>query len=241
MELSVKILLFIVGATLFGVIISPFIAPPGGAYADYAAYFIIIGSISLFLASLFFIIIHRLHSDSLVSFIFPVFMLLLSLPFTIRKMVIRYNQYQFNRPPDLTPRYERPVDSERFLKDSIRVLNHIEKNVQRQNDRSGGPYILDVKIDTIIYSERGDKIFIAYAEFFEPNDWGNDVDVAYLIGESKEYGNWNLKTPVVNIGGSYSSFEELKTQVRKILFHNFVFGEENQKSKKYFWRSIMNR
>ena len=63
-------------------------------------------------------------------------------------------------------------------------------------------FIAAIPIGSVISIWAAPPIGGAYAQFFEPNDLGNNVDVSYLIGLSKKNGKWSLRTPVVNIGGS---------------------------------------
>lgn len=93
-------------------------------------------------------------------------------------------------------------------------------------------------IDTIIYSERGDKIFVSYMEKFEPNDRGNDLDPEYLGADNRDSVFWQLTTVSHQLGGSFHDEKTLKNEVRKFYFNQFSFLDKDSTGENYFWKIV---
>jgi hypothetical protein len=140
-------------------------------------------SIVLFLASLTVLLFnirnYKQHWDTITF-------LLVGLPLTITVIRGTIDEIHYNRTPDLSVRYELPVSREQYLFDSVNIKLAIDSLIALRNREYGGPDVLYGLIDTIIYSQAGDKIFVSYMKKFEPNNLGNDLDPDYLGAEKKD-------------------------------------------------------
>lgn len=193
-------------------------------------------SIVLFLLALCVLLFnikgYKQHWDS-------VFFLLLGLPLTISAVQGAIENYHYNRNPDLSVKYMRPVTKEQYLFDSINIKIAIDSLIVLNNKEHGGADVLYATIDTIIYSQTGDKIFVAYIEKFGPNTLGNDLDPNFLVADKRENLFWHLKESRYNMSGSFHDVESLKKEVRKFYFNKFSFLDRDILSKNYFWNVVL--
>lgn len=112
--------------------------------------------------------------------------LIIGLPLTITAISGTIDPIHYNRTLDLTVKYELPVTREQYLLDSTNIKLAIDSMIALRNREHGGPDVLFGVIDTIIYSQTGDKIFVSYMKKFEPNDWGNDLDPDYFAADKRD-------------------------------------------------------
>lgn len=208
----------------------------GGSGLEDFIYALIYTSVILFAVSLLILLynIRRLkrHGD---TFIF----LLLGLPLTIMWTANGIERFNYNRPVDLTPKYPRPVSEQQYLKDSTTIAVQIDSLVAIRNRETGGPDVVSAFIDTLIYSQTGDKVFVPYIQAFEKNDLGNDLDPAYLFATSRDSIYWNLQEGTPNaytFGGSFHDLISLKKAVRQFYFKGYSFVDKDSSKENYFWK-----
>lgn len=196
---------------------------------------LVYSSIVLFLVSLivllFSIKIYRQHWDTVIF-------LLVGLPLTVTAIRGTIEQTHYNRTPDLSVKYELPVSREQYLFDSANIKLAIDSLIALRNREYGGPDILYGLIDTIIYSQAGDKVFISYMKKFEPNNLGNDLDPDYLCADKKDSVFWQLTTVSHQMVGSFHDEGSLKDEVRKFYFNQYSFLDKDSAEQNYFWRIV---
>jgi hypothetical protein len=198
-------------------------------------------SIILFLASLTIIVINyrqlKKHFD---TFLF----LLLGLPMTVMATGGLIENINYNRIPDLTPKYPKPVTQQVFAEDSMRIAVQVDSLVALRNRETHGIKVLSAVVDTIFYSQSGKEIFVVYAQQFEPNHLGNDLDPAYLSAGERDSIYWHLQEGTPNaekMSGSYHNIVELKNAVRKFYFNQYSFLDKDSLKVNYFWKQVHAR
>jgi hypothetical protein len=165
--------------------------------------------------------------------------LLLGLPLTIVAGKSTFENIRYNRNPNLTGKYSRPISVEQFKSDSIHIQIALDSLVFLRNRLNGGVKIKYAFIDTIIYSQKGDMVFITYINKYETNHLGNDLDPYYLFGFVRDVTGWDLHEGTPGspmLSGSFHTLEELKNEVRKFYFNQFLFAEQDSAKPNYFWR-----
>ena len=236
MKLSTKILASILGLGIFYSFYKLFTGTGGGGLGDF---FDVLGytSIILCVISLFILLINlrnfKRHIDTFVFF-------LIGLPMTVMATGSIIENISYIRPVDLTPKYLRPVNETQYVHDSSTIKLQIDSLIALRNRETGGTDIISSFIDTIIYSQSGDKIFISYVRKFAENNLGNDLDPAYLYAESKDSAFWNLEEGTPNayiMSGSYHDTASLKKAVRHFYFKRYSFLDKDSTKKNYFWRN----
>lgn len=192
-------------------------------------------SVVIFISSLVILVINfrkiKRHFDTLLF-------LLIGLPLTFIAVKGIVESIHYNRKPDLTIKYQRPVSHEQFLKDSINIKLQIDSLIALKNRTYGGADILYTIIDTIIYSQSGDQVFVSYAEKYGANNLGNDLDPAFLSANTRTNDFWNLREGPPNaytISGSYHDLKSLKLAVRQFYYNQYVFIDKDSLMKNYFW------
>src|SRR5258705_1652055 len=197
---------------------------------------LVYSSIVLFLASLtvflFNIKNYKQHWDTIIF-------LLVGIPLTITAIRGTVDQIHYNRTPDLSVKYELPVSRKQYLFDSVNIKLAIDSMIALRNREYGGPDVLYGLIDTIIYSQAGDKIFVSYMNKFEPNNLGNDLDPDYLGADKRDSIFWRLTDVRYSLSGSYHDKESLRREVRKFYFNQFSFLDKDSTSKNYFWKVVL--
>jgi hypothetical protein len=197
---------------------------------------LVYSSIVLFTASLTILLFnirnYKAHWD---TFIF----LIIGFPLTITAIRGSIDQIHYNRTPDLTVKYELPVTREQYLFDSTNIKLAIDSMIALRNREYGGPDVLYGIIDTIIYSQTGDKIFVSYMKKFEPNNLGNDLDPDYFGADKKDSVFWQLTDVRYSMSGSFYDKESLKEEVRKFYFNQFSFLDKDSTAKNYFWKVVL--
>lgn len=196
---------------------------------------LVYSSIVLFLASLTVLLFniknYKQHWDTIIF-------LLVGLPLTITAIRGTIDQIHYNRTPDLSVKYELPVSREQYLFDSVNIKLAIDSMIALRNREYGGPDVLYGLIDTIIYSQAGDKIFISYMKKFEPNNLGNDLDPDYLGANKRDSVFWQLTDVGVQMSGSFHDEKSLKEEVRKYYFNQYSFLDKDSTTESYFWKII---
>ncbi len=197
---------------------------------------LVYSSIVLFLASLTVLLFniknYKQHWDTIIF-------LLVGLPLTITAIRGTIDQIHYNRTPDLSVKYDLPVGREQYLFDSVNIKLAIDSMIALRNREYGGPDVSYGLIDTIIYSQTGDKIFVSYIKKFEPNNLGNDLDPDYLGADKRDSVFWQLTDVRYRFGGSYHDKESLRREVRKFYFNQFSFLDKDSTSKNYFWKVVL--
>jgi hypothetical protein len=236
MKKTSKLLVTILGFGLLYAFFRLFTGTGGSGLADF---FDALGytSIFLFLASFFVLIFnirgYRKHID---TFIF----MLLGLPMTLIAAEGIIKDIHYNREPDLAIKYRRPVGSEQFKADSAHIEVAIDSLISLRNRQTGGAKVQYAFIDTIIYSQKGDKVFVSYVKKYEPNDLGNDFIPAYLYSDTRSLHYWNLEEVRYNFSGNFQDTVNLKRAVRRFYFNQFSFLDKDSSKSNFFWRKIMH-
>jgi hypothetical protein len=196
---------------------------------------LVYSSIVLFLASLTVLLFniknYKQHWDTVIF-------LLVGLPLTIVAIRGTIDQIHYNRTPDLSVKYELPVSREQYLFDSVNIKLAIDSMIALRNREYGGPDVLYGLIDTIIYSQAGDKIFVSYMKKFEPNNLGNDLDPDYLGANKRDSVFWQLTDVGVQMSGSFHDEKSLKEEVRKYYFNQYSFLDKDSTTEGYFWKIV---
>ena len=240
MKLSTKYLVAIVGFGLLYSIYKLFTGQGGSGLGDF---FDGLGytSLVLFVASLTIIVFHirqiKKYAD---TFLF----LLLGLPMTIMAANGLVHNINYNRSPDLTAKYPSPSSQNIFIADSLRIAVQVDSLIALRNRQTGGIKVVSAFVDTIIYSQSGKEIFVVYAQQFEPNHLGNDLDPAYLSADEKDSVYWHLQEGTPNaeqMSGSYHNIADLKKAVRKFYFNRYSFLETDSLKENYFWKRKSKR
>jgi hypothetical protein len=192
-------------------------------------------SVFLFFAALTIIVsnIRRIRKYS-ETFIF----LFLGLPMTLVAANGLLHSIHYNRTPDLTPKYPRPVSQATFSADSKRISIQVDSLIALKNRETHGIKVASAFVDTIIYSESGKEVFVIYAKQFEPNHLGNDLDPDYLSADERDSVYWHLRegTPnAVRMSGSYRNIDDLRKAVRKFYFNQYSFRDADSLKENYFW------
>lgn len=197
---------------------------------------IIYSSIAICISALIVLIFNikklRKHLDTFIFFF-------IGLPLTILAVQSKIYSIHSNRMPDLSIKYERPVTQEQYLFDSTNIKTAIDSMIALRNRQYGGPDVLYGIIDTIIYSQKGDKIFVSYMKKFEPNDWGNDLDPDYFGATNRDSIFWQLTSVRYSMSGSFHDPQSLKLAVRKFYFNKFSFLDKDSASTNYFWKVVL--
>lgn len=235
MNLSTKFLATILALGLLYSIFKLFTGEGGaglGNFIDALGY----TSLVLFLAALIILIFNfrrlKKHVDTLLF-------LLLGLPLTIMMAVALIQDITYNITPDLTAKYARPVTQKEFAEDSFRIAGQVDSLVALKNRAPHGIKVSSSVIDTIIYSQTGNGIFVIYALQFEPNHLGNDIDPAYLSAAERDSVYWHLQEGTPNaelMSGSYHDITSLKNAVRKFYFNQYSFAAADSLKENYFWK-----
>ena len=193
-------------------------------------------SLTIFIASLTIIIFNFRHLKRQSSiYIF----LLLGLPMTIMATVGIVRNFRYNKKPDLSSTYARPVTQKIFSEDSSRISVQIDSLIALRNRETHGIKVVSTIIDTIIYSEPANEIFVIYTQQFEPNELGNDLDPAYLSAYERDSTYWHLQEGTPNgemMSGSYHDIASLKNAVRRFYFNRYSFLAADSLKENYFWK-----
>jgi hypothetical protein len=235
MKLSTRFLVTILGLGLLYSIYKLFTGQGGsglGEFFDGLGY----TSLILFLASLTTILFHirqiKKYAD---TYLF----LLLGLPMTIMAANGFVHNVNYNRTPDLTAKYPRPFSQNIFTADSLRIVVQVDSLIALRNRQTGGIKVVSASIDTIIYSQSGKEIFVVYAQQFEPNHSGNDLDPVYLTADERDSIYWHLQEGTPNaeqMSGSYHNIADLKKAVRRFYFNQYSFLDADSLKENYFWK-----
>ena len=235
MKLSTKILATILGLGLLYSIYKLFTGEGGSGLGDffdglgYTSFILCIASLTIMVINIRQI---KKYADT-------VLFLLLGLPMTIMAANGLVHSINYNRPPDLTAKYPRPVSNKIFSEDSLHIAIQVDSLIALRNRETHGIKVISAVVDTIIYSQSGKEIFVVYAQQFERKDLGNDLDPAYLSADEKGSVYWLLQEGTPNaeqMGGSYQNITDLKSAVRKFYFNRYSFLGTDTLKENYFWK-----
>jgi hypothetical protein len=231
MSRTVKILTLIL---ICGIVYSFYRASSGeggsGLYDFFDA--LVYSSVALFTASLIIVLVNirQLRSH------WPVFVFLaIGFPLTLDYIFGVVADMEYNRAPDLSVKYPLPVSGEQYLFDSTNIQLAIEKLTALENDKYGGPDVIYAAIDTIMYSQSGDKVFVSYIKKF---DSGNDLYPDYLGATKRDSVFWQLREIRHSMGGSFPYKSTLKREVRKFYFNQYSFLDKDSANENYFWKIV---
>jgi hypothetical protein len=192
-------------------------------------------SVALFIVSFTILIVKikdlRNHWPAFIFF-------LIGFPLTLEFVLGIIAEAEYNRSPDLSVQYQLPVTRTEYIFDSTNIQLAINSLITLRNSEYEGPDVLYGVIDTIIYSQKGDKIFVSYMKKFEPNDIGNDLDPDYLGAAKRDSVFWQLREVSHQFGGSFHDPGTLKMEVRKFYFNQFSFLDKDSTKENYFWKIV---
>lgn len=192
-------------------------------------------SVALFIVSLMILVVKiRDFRNHWPAFIF----LLIGFPLTLDLALGIISNAEYNRTPDLSVKYKLPITRDQYLSDSTNIQLAINSLIVLRNKEYGGPDVLYAFIDTIIYSQTGDKIFISYIKRFETNDRGSDLYPDYLGAAKRDSVFWQLREVSHRMGGSFPDEKTLKKEVRKFYFNQFSFLDKDSTQEHYFWKIV---
>ena len=240
MKPSTKFLVTISGLGLAFSIFRLFNGQGGSGLGDFIDG-LVYTSLILFIASFTIIVFHIRQINKYAD---TFFFLILGLPMTIMSANTLAHNNNYDRTPDLTAKYPRPFSQNIFLMDSLRISGQIDSLIAIRNRETGGIKVVSAFVDTIIYSQFGKEIFVVYAQQFETNHLGNDLDPAYLSANEKDSVYWHLREGTPNaeqMGGSYHNITDLKNAVRKFYFNQYSFVESDSLKENYFWKRKFDR
>jgi hypothetical protein len=192
-------------------------------------------SVLLFIASVTIIIINFRH---LKQHIDTIFFILIGLPLTFASARAELKYHHYNREPDLTVKYPRPVSDQQFKRDSVNIKMAIDSLAVLKNKTYGGRDIVLTIIDTIIYSPKGDKVFVSFINRYESDNINQDFQTDFLYADKRDSISWQWQKVSYGLGGAYPDQIILKKEVRKFYFNQFSFLDQDSATEKYFWRRI---
>jgi len=235
MKLSTKFLIVISGLGFLYSLFRLFSGQGGSGLEDFNDG-LALTCLVIFISALVIIVFNLRHLKKHIdTFVF----LLVGLPMTIIIAKSTIANIDYNRTPDLSPKYPRPVTSKVYFNDSARIAVQIDSLTALKNRNVGRIKIEHAFIDTIIYSQTGDKIFVSYIQKFELNEYGNDFAPAYLHADERDSIYWHLKegTPnAVQMSGSYHDTLSLKNELRKFYFNQYSFLDADSLKGNYIWK-----
>jgi hypothetical protein len=194
-----------------------------------------ISSVALFLASFLAILINiKRLKENVIIFIF----LILGLPLSISILNSKIEEIKYNRSPDLSPKYPRPIDQAQYNSDSINVQLALDSYVALKNRNSHNSEIMSAFIDTMIYSQKGDKLFVLFGLKYYPNDYGNSFVSSAFFADKRDSVFWNLEEARYRYSGDFKNINILKKEVRKFYFNQFKFSDKDSLNDNYFWNKM---
>ncbi len=240
MKCTTKLLIIVL---VLGIIYSfyrAFTGPGGSGLYDFFDALALTSEL-LFILSLIILVINYRKIKQHVA---TIFFLSLGLPYTFIVTKNAIESIHYNRTPDLTVKYQRPICQKDYIIDSTKIKIYIDSLILKKNSDYGGPDRLFAVIDTIIYSQNGRQVFVSYATKFESNNLGNDLDPDYLFATSKINNLWEFREgspKASDMGGSFHDMKSLKLAVRQYYFNRYLFSEKDSLKENYFWISSKNK
>jgi hypothetical protein len=236
MKKSTKLLLLIL---VLGLLysIGKFARGHGGGEAQNFLEGMYFTSFVLFLSSFTILIINIRH---LKHYLNTLVIMILCLPTALTVMGGIIETIRYNRTPDLSAKYPRPVTPETFIRGSLRISEQIDSLVALKNRNTRLLIISSTRLDTVIYSQLGDQVFIIYAVQYKPNELGNDISPAYLSASERDSIYWHLREGPPNaeyMSGNFHDWSELKNEVRKFYFNQYLFALKDSAAKNYIWET----
>jgi hypothetical protein len=234
MKLSTKILWTILSLGLIYSFFRLFSGHGGSGLYDFfdAA---IYSSLILFIASLTILLFNirtlGKHKDTLVF-------LFLGLPLTISATRDQIRYINYNKKPHLKAEYPSPVNQTQFKTDSIGIKVALDTFVLFINREKGRGEISSAYIDTIIYSQQGDKIFVPFVMKYVANDRGKNLVTSAFYADKRYPTFWNLREAPYRYSGDFRDSVYLKKSLRKFYFNQFKFADKDSLEENYFWTKM---
>jgi hypothetical protein len=189
-------------------------------------------SIILFIASLIILLVNirklGKHNDTVIF-------LLLGLPLTISATSDQIDYINYNREPDLTAEYQRPVNQPQFKADSLGIKAALDTFVVFINSGRRSEEISYAYIDTIIYSQQGDKIFVPFVMKSVVNDRRKNLVTSAFYADQRYPTFWNLREAPYRYSGDFRDSVYLRKSLRKFYFNQFKFADKDSSEENYFW------
>ena len=235
MKKSTKLLLLIFG---LGLLYSmwKFAGGHGGSEIQGFLEGLYLTSLVLFISSFIILIIHIRY---LKNYLDTLAIMLLSLPMALSATGGIIENIRYNRTPNLSAKYPRPVTQEIFIQDSLHIAEQIDSLVALKNRNTKLIVIASARLDTIIYSQSGDQVFVIYAVQYKPNELGSDITPAYLSASERDSTYWHVREgppKAEYMSGNFHDWSDLKKEVRKFYFNQYSFALADSLSKNYIWK-----
>ena len=154
--------------------------------------------------------------------------------------------YQYNKTPDLTKRYPRPIDDKTYKSDSVFIratLDSLAAKSNRiflENPDLHMPGLTDSAkvdniLDTIIYSPKGDQVLVTYMQKCIPSEESGEYFACMLRARVRKEDAWALEDYGGVTGRSFDS-AALRKDIRKYFFNQYSFVDEDSLEENYFWK-----
>jgi len=164
--------------------------------------------------------------------------LLIGLPLTllsISEIVVNINS---NKTPELSPRYPRPIEQFEYKQDSLNIQLAVDSWVKLKNMNQKNIKFSKAYIDTIIYSETGDKVFVPFYMKYDNNQNGKRFVTSAFFANKKDSIYWKLEQAKYRLSADFYDSLFLKQEVRKFYFNKFKFASKDRLSEDYFWSKM---
>jgi hypothetical protein len=164
--------------------------------------------------------------------------LLIGLPLTIIAVSEMVEKIHYNRTPDLSPIYPRPIGQDAYKFDSLNIQSAVDSWVNLMNMNQRDIKLKKAYIDTIIYSESGDKVFVPFYMEYEKNSQGRRFVTSAFFANEKDSAYWKLEEARYLLSVDFRDSIILKKEVRKFYFNQFKFAEKDSLDIDYFWEKM---
>ncbi|MFM2048573.1 MAG: hypothetical protein RI955_1121 [Bacteroidota bacterium] len=220
------IILSIFGLTFLACIIyTIYLAKTNGESATIAILFafVFVFGLALFCESIIFALIFVRHIKEVLPLLTPVFLITGLVP-----LYFLFNWYE-RRPVEIPQAGQLPVTVEQYELDKAQIIADYKKNdLDSNNVTITRDTVIDVKIDTIIYSTDLTKFFsiiIAVAKDGTKTKFCS----AYRVGR-KQNNAWKLFSPTGNVWTTcFDSIPELKSNMRQYYYKKYSINGSSSK------------
>jgi len=163
--------------------------------------------------------------------------LLIGLPLTITLANQEIENYRYDLPPDLTPPYSRPVSDREYLDDSRGVRIALDSFVVTLKRDEGRGEIQSAYVDTIVYSQTGDQIFVLFVLKMSYGR-GTKLTSSAFYSDQRYETQWLLREASFRYSGDATDSSDLRTELRKFYFNQFRFADQDSLCDNFFWKKM---
>jgi hypothetical protein len=198
-------------------------SPSSDALGVFFSSFFLLGLL-LFAESIILFVIYIKHLKELWFILLPVFLISSTIPIYLASLWFQ------NRPPVIPSPGPLSVSFKQYTKDKEQVIADFRQNsVNQKGVTYEGDTIIDVKIDSIIYSI---DLMRFFAIIIGESRNGDKIQYCsfYRVGQKKQVNGWELASPKGNIWSTcFDSVPELKDQIRKYFYKRYsINGSSDQ-------------